>query len=574
MRASRLLLALLILCLAMPTGAAAQSKRPKNRPDPPTRLRVEAGPGGSILVHGQYPRTSSSCVDPIQPLLHERYRGAVEVLRASDGSLTLIGELPFEDYLKGIAEVPRSWPMEALKAQVVAARSYAASQLDPGGLYDLCATDACQVYMGMGVERGAHGRRWVRAVEATEGEVLLYRGEPATTFYFSTSNGRTYTNQQVWGSAPLPYLPSIDENDDGASPLSEWHVEVPFDDLEAFLRTDGRWAGGKVRRVRAREDGKVAVQGPGARVVLGREELRDALNDTARCLMPFRYPTEEPDGYTLPQSVPSKWFQASVENGTLVLDGRGWGHGIGLVQWGAYGKAKRGLAYDEILGAYYGGFRPQRHDLRRTIRVLLATGLTSVAVAPEGDHRARLRGGDAPPDGPWRVTPGGRGIRVRRGPAPDPELEVQRFTSGPRADTDLKARLQVESGVRVRLEVLTEDGVREGPWRSRDEGGFRVGMPVPEGVTGPVEIRARVTDGVDTITTGTRRVLITAAAAEPDSPSPEPSEPPPGDGEATGRTGDGGGALLAALIGASVALALLLGLLMLRAGRGKGLHRS
>jgi stage II sporulation protein D len=89
------------------------------------------------------------------------------VAKSDDGSLYLIGELGFEDYLKGIAEVPRSWPMEALKAQVVAARTYAMNSLQAGSSegralgYDLCATQACQVYLGMGVEAGAWGSRWV-----------------------------------------------------------------------------------------------------------------------------------------------------------------------------------------------------------------------------------------------------------------------------------------------------------------------------------------------------------------------------------------------------------------------------
>ena len=111
---------------------------------PPDRYRFVSEPGGSLLVHGTYPPTSSSCVNAEQSVLHERYRGTVEVRRASDGDLYLIGELPFEDYLKGIAEVPRDWPMEALKAQVVAARTYASANLQPGGAYDLCANDACQ----------------------------------------------------------------------------------------------------------------------------------------------------------------------------------------------------------------------------------------------------------------------------------------------------------------------------------------------------------------------------------------------------------------------------------------------
>jgi stage II sporulation protein D len=138
----------------------------------PSRLRITAPPGQSLLVRGEYPPIESSCVSPEQPLLHARYRGTIEIVRREDGSLSLIGELPFEEYVKGIAEVPRDWPVEALKAQVVAARTYALNRLqntEPEGDYDLCATTECQVYVGMKVGAGPWGARWIRAVDETAG---------------------------------------------------------------------------------------------------------------------------------------------------------------------------------------------------------------------------------------------------------------------------------------------------------------------------------------------------------------------------------------------------------------------
>src|SRR6266540_1455094 len=119
-----------------------------------------SAPDASMLVHGIYPKVDSPCVRPVQPLLHARFPGTVEVGRDTDGTLFVIGVLPFERYLEGIAEMPRTWPLEALKAQAVAARSYALANLtypDPTGDrlgYDLCATTACQVYAGMRVSNG------------------------------------------------------------------------------------------------------------------------------------------------------------------------------------------------------------------------------------------------------------------------------------------------------------------------------------------------------------------------------------------------------------------------------------
>src|SRR5687768_17111358 len=242
------------------------------------RVRFTAAPGESLLVHGEYPPTQSSCVDPYQPLLHARYRGTVEVVRASDGSLSLIGELDFEDYLKGIAEVPRDWPMEALKAQVVAARTYALNRMIGGsgsGEYDLCATTECQVYVGMKVEAGPFGEHWVRAVEETSGEALLYRGQPASTYYSSTSPGRTFDVEDVFGGEPLPYLRGGPEDDDHASPLSRWNVVVPFDDLARFLSVEGLWGSGPIRGVSA-DGGAIRIEGANP-VTVSKDDLRDAL---------------------------------------------------------------------------------------------------------------------------------------------------------------------------------------------------------------------------------------------------------------------------------------------------------
>lgn len=557
----RLLAAASVACALLAQAPAVTAQ------EPPRRVRVAAPEGASILVHGEYPPTRSSCVDPVQPVLHERYRGAVEVLRASDGSLTVLGELPFEDYLKGIAEVPRSWHADALKAQVVAARSYAASRLDPGGEYDLCATDACQVYMGMGVEAGAFGRRWARAVEETAGEVLLFQGEPAQTFYSSTSNGRTYSNADVWGGDPLPYLPAQPEEDDGESPVSRWRVEVPFADLERLLRADGRWGGGTIRRVRA-GDGGITVRGRGANARLSKADVRDALNDTARCLMPDRYPTTEPDGSRLPLTVPSTWFRARTEGPVLVLEGRGWGHGIGMVQWGAKGKADRGLSYEEILAHYYGGLRPQTHDLPGTIRVLVATGLRSVTVEPSGEARVALRGVRNPPSPPLRVEPTGRGIRVRASAPPAPRLQVEGFGTRPRAEAGvgLRVRMTSETPVRVRAEYLREDDVVATSWRSLEGGEmrFRLGAPLPPG---PAQVRLRITDGVDTLLTSTRAVVVEENATV--SPGPSPAEPPPEAAQPTTRDEDGT-PVVPLIVGAGAAL--LLGL-VLTLGRRRGLHR-
>src|SRR5438128_5828998 len=370
MRARRVLfLASALVLAAASIGIAAISNAPgPGRPRPAAaaelpRITFVAAPGSSILLHGTYPSVTSSCVTTVQPILHARYPGTIEIGKDPDGSLFVIGVLPFEDYLKGIAEVPRTWPLAALEAQVVAARSYALANLaypDPTGSrlgYELCTTDACQVYRGLGVSDGPYGDRWVKAVDATTSQVLLYNGRPADTVYFSTSKGTTVGNDKVFGSAPLPYLRPVKEHDDGASPVSHWTVTLPFGDVARFLRAGGRWGSGSVTSV-TRDGDNVVVKGGGRSDTLARSDFRSSINAWAHCLDPARYPTFTSSGYRLPQTVPSKWFSTSNSGSSVVLTGRGWGHGVGMVQWGAYGKALRGVSYQDILGAYYGGLRP------------------------------------------------------------------------------------------------------------------------------------------------------------------------------------------------------------------------
>jgi hypothetical protein len=117
-------------------------------------------------VLGDYPPVHSDCVRPEQPRLHARYPGELRVERSDDGSLALTVTLSFEDYLKGIAEMPASWPMAALEAQAIAARSYALATTGWDGREGepldtpICATTACQVYRGIPIPPTPDTVRW------------------------------------------------------------------------------------------------------------------------------------------------------------------------------------------------------------------------------------------------------------------------------------------------------------------------------------------------------------------------------------------------------------------------------
>jgi stage II sporulation protein D len=381
----------------------------------PTLLRLRPPPGGTFLVRGRYPFVPSVCRDAERPTFTGRYPGTLHVRRDDDGTMTVTVALPFDRYLEGIAEVPPSWPMAALEAQAVAARSYALATTgwsgEEGEALDrsICATTSCQVYRGIPVPPDPTHRRWVRAVRRTDGEVLLHDGRPATTVYFSTSNGRTYANQEVFGSDPLPYLRPVIERDDGASPTSRWRVELPFHDLTRFLQGAQLWPrGGTISHARARGT-SLTVWGGGERRSIDAGDFRDAVNTWAPCLRPGRYPPRTAKG-TLPVTVPSRWLRLGSADRAVVVTGRGWGHGAGMVQWGAYGKARRGWSASDILAYYYAGLRPESAPEPGLIRVLVASGLTVLKVSPS---RAGARIGDRILGTGAVVISGGERLEVR-----------------------------------------------------------------------------------------------------------------------------------------------------------------
>ena len=371
-----------------PTDSAAlppsseSSPSASSPPAAPERARLTIPGNGSFLLRIRYPSPSGRCVDPPKPVIRARYPGSLRVTRGDEGTLTVTVTLPFERYLEGIAEVPPTWPRAALEAQAVAARSYALASTGWAGAQGetldepICATSSCQVYEGIPVPPEPAHRRWVRAVRRTAGSVLLSGGRPADTVYFSTSNGRTYGNDEVFGSAPLPYLRPVVERDDGASPSSRWRVRLPFHDLVRFLEAGDLWPGGRIARASVDGD-HVLFRGGGERRSIDVDDLRDAVNLWSDCLAPHRYPTD-----ALPTTIPSRWLSVSVDRHRLVVTGRGWGHGVGMVQWGAYGKARRGLSADQILAYYYGGLTPQRYPEPGLIHVQVVTGAVGIRVTP------------------------------------------------------------------------------------------------------------------------------------------------------------------------------------------------
>jgi len=172
-----------------------------------------------------------------------RFRGQL-VAHADGGELLVINAVGLEDYVKGVVpnEMPSSWPQDALRAQAVVARSYGLVT-GRGGAFDQYADTRSQVYGGKGSETKATNR----AVEATRGEAVEYRGKVAVTYYFSTSGGQTEDARFGFsGGTAVPYLKSVKDPFDDISPVHTWTMRFSDEEMEREL--DGLFSG-KLRKV-------------------------------------------------------------------------------------------------------------------------------------------------------------------------------------------------------------------------------------------------------------------------------------------------------------------------------------
>lgn len=424
-----------LLALAVP-AATADEQRSWTTPS----VRFEPQPGTTLEVEG------------IGEL-----RGSIEVRRTA-GGLAVINDLPLEEYLLGLAEVPSTWPAAALEAQVIAARTYAVRSMlvkssAPHRVAgaDICATQACQVYDGVDRERRDSGGAWTAAVRATAGRMLLYRGSPILAKYSSSNGGRS-------DPGGAPYLPLVEDPDDLAvSPWARWTSRIPLDQVAAALPGPGvlvemNRAGDVTVLRREQPDGTLVDQG------YRPDEVRRALNRTA----------STPSGVPVP--VPSIRFTARTEEGVAVLDGGGYGHLTGMSQYGALGKAQRGMSADDILAAYYGGLRPVAiapEQLPPTIRVAVALDEPSVAIRST-TGRFRIRAGDGAAiahltGGGWRVAPAAGAVAVS-GPAPAVGLAALRSADDVvEVSLAVPAHVAVHDGGEVRPLGVLDAGVHQVP---------------------------------------------------------------------------------------------------------------
>lgn len=269
----------------------------------------------------------------------KNYRGVFD-LYPTDKGLLLVNELPLEEYLVGLinCEISSLWPIEAVKAQAVIARSYAIYQKDArrSALYHLESSVMDQVYAGVDIEDS----RALRAVQDTTGEVLTYSGRIIQAFYHSNCGGHTEASRNVWG-ADFPYLQGVDCRYCLNSYSARWEVTLPKKKIELLLKAASYNAAGLsgIRVGKTFDSGRledVTVSTSNGDLIIAAVVFRKIV------------------GYSV---IKSTNFNVRMRGEDLIFTGFGNGHGVGLCQWGSKQRAADGFNYREILSYYYPGVR-------------------------------------------------------------------------------------------------------------------------------------------------------------------------------------------------------------------------
>lgn len=347
------------------------------------------------------------------------YRGKMEVRKGSQGWV-VVNVIDVEDYLRGVLkmEINPAWPMEAIRAQAIVARTYAISHAGQSGTkgYDFDDSHNAQVYRGVNAEDPTLDR----GIDATRGVVVSWQGNLALTPYHSDSGGWTADVRDVWGGS-RPYLVVRQEPFPSRSPHETWSTTLTATQMTAIFRKMGvnvgevtdlsvaeRDQGGRAVSLRVQGTaGEATVKSHAFRMAADSKvirstcfELRSSDGGTPRSPLPILSPPAKDsavDGddpnliITLTQegaftkdelmdmllhpetrqsyvdkalarsskgrvSKPAAPVVASPRSsGSFIFDGRGWGHGVGMSQWGAKVMAEKGWKAEKILGHYYPG---------------------------------------------------------------------------------------------------------------------------------------------------------------------------------------------------------------------------
>ncbi|MCT4605390.1 MAG: SpoIID/LytB domain-containing protein [Marinisporobacter sp.] len=209
----------------------------------------------------------------------KKFRGSMMIKRYADSDLTVINQLGIEEYLYGVVpkEMAGNWPIEAQKAQAVAARSYTILNKNKHKNYgfDLCLSTHCQVYGGYSSENS----RTQRAVDETKGKIMTYNGKVITAFYHSNSGGRTENSENVW-SNPLGYIRGVDDPYSIGQPNDQWTKVYTKQQIEDLLGSKGMFVG-NITNIIPKERSKngrvlkLEIQGTNGNQILEKGQIRN-----------------------------------------------------------------------------------------------------------------------------------------------------------------------------------------------------------------------------------------------------------------------------------------------------------
>ena len=324
------------------------------------KLQITGAFGANVSVSAPSVRFMSEDMDVPLGMNGKIYRGSLD-LYASGSGFQCLNVVSLEDYLRGVVplEMGRhgAEALEALKAQAVVARTYAYKSMVGAGdssLFDIRASTQDQVYGGVAVEYAESDR----AIRETEGRVVLYGDSLVLCYYHSTCGGMTASRHEVWGGSSIPYLLSRSDLDGmghpwcRASRYLEWTQEWKSEDLAgtirrnladvgvasapAFhrltgLRVSNRFSDGRINTLEVQTDkGSFELHGDKVRLAL-------------------RYGS---NGGTMLRSA---HFDIKMIGDRVIANGSGYGHGVGMCQMGALGRAAAGQTFEQILAAYYPG---------------------------------------------------------------------------------------------------------------------------------------------------------------------------------------------------------------------------
>lgn len=266
-----------------------------------------------------------------------QFRGNIDIIKIENIKLIVINHIDIEEYLYGVLyhEVSHRWPIEVLKAQATVARTYALYQkmISKNEYYDLSSDIYSQVYGG----RRSETWRTRKAVNLTSGRILTYNDKVFPSYYHATCGGYTSNVATLW-NIDVPALHSKRCNFCKISPHYKWKKELSIIEIENRLKESGHNIQLlSIEILKRDKPGRILdmfLKGRNGDIKISGNKFRLAVG---------------------PNIIRSANFNVEIRGNVVIFQGKGWGHGIGMCQWGAYGMARQGWEVEEILEYYYPG---------------------------------------------------------------------------------------------------------------------------------------------------------------------------------------------------------------------------